>query len=68
LPLSSDVWISEAVLERLAPGRYVARVKVETSDGARIDMFALPSGYRPTANNARRLAEDLREHYETEGI
>lgn len=68
LPLSSDVWISEATFERLAPGRYIARVKVETPDDTRIDMFALPPGYEPRSDNGRSVANRLREHYMKEGI
>lgn len=63
LPLSSDIWISEASFERLAPGRYVARVKVETADETRFDMFALPPGYDPRSDKGRSAADALRDYY-----
>ena len=63
LPLSSDIWISEATFERLAPGRYVARVKIETADYARVDMFALPPGYDPRKDKGRSVADALRDYY-----
>jgi hypothetical protein len=63
LPLRSDIWISEASFERLAPGRFIARVKVETAEGSRIDMFALPQGYDPRKDKGRSAADALRDYY-----
>jgi hypothetical protein len=63
LPLSSDIWIGEASFERLAPGRYIARVKVITAEDSRIDMFALPPGYEPSSDKGRSAADALRDYY-----
>lgn len=68
MPLSSDVWISEATFERLAPGRYIARVKVETPDETRIDMFALPPGYEPSSDKGRSVSDALTDYYLKEGV
>lgn len=69
MPLGSDVWISEAAFERLAPGRYIARVKVETPDETRIDMFALAPESSPNDPAVRRhVADWLRDYYLKEGI
>lgn len=64
MPLSESIWVSEATIERLAPGRYIARVKVETADETRIDMFALPPGYDPRLDRGgRNVADALRDYY-----
>ena len=68
MPLSSDIWISEATLERLAPGRYIARVKVETADETRIDMFALPPGYDPRKDRGQRIVADAMRDYYLEAV
>lgn len=63
MPLSSDIWISEASFERLAEGRFIAKVKVETADESRIDWFALPPGYDPRKDKGRSAADALRDYY-----
>lgn len=63
LPVANGLWISEAVFERLAPGRFIARVKVETPEETRIDMFMLPPGYDPRKDGGRSAALGIRDHY-----
>lgn len=69
MQLRPDLWISEASVERLAPGRYIARIKVETAEETRIDMWALPLGYDPARDrNQRALADAMRDHYMREDL